>query len=509
MSSSLPSEMICSSAQLADLDTELLIVPWFEGDSRDVLPELDRATNGDVGRALAAGEFRAKAFELFLTTVTGEAWNARRIMLIGAGRAETSGSTLLRRVATAAALQARQRRISRAAFVVRAPGPLSDEQMVTLGRAAAEGLTLGEFNGGSHKTQDPAPGPPPLWTLALSGLPPGFADHVVRSRVLASCSNLARDLANEPGNLLTPREFAIRAAAVAYGGGVSVDVIDEQRIAKLGMGLLLGVSKGSAEPPRVVVFRHDPPDAPPGPVLGLVGKGITFDTGGISIKPADGMERMKDDMAGGASVACAMRAIGILGAPVRVIGVVPMAENMPGSRATRPGDVLMSAEGKSVEVINTDAEGRLILGDALWYARSLGATHLVDVATLTGAIVVALGRSVSGVFGTPEPWVQHVRQVGETVGDHMWPLPLVEDYRDQLKSEIADFTNTGGRPAGSITAALFLREFVGGLPWAHIDIAGTAWSEEARPYLPKGPSGVAVRTLAELALGLDRWVMHG
>jgi leucyl aminopeptidase len=211
------------------------------------------------------------------------------------------------------------------------------------------------------------------------------------------------------------------------------------------------------------------------------------------------MERMKDDMAGGAAVACAMRAIALLEAPMRVIGVVPATENMPGGRAIKPGDILRSAEGKTVEVINTDAEGRLILGDGLWYARRLGATHLVDVATLTGACVVALGKVTSGLFGAPDAWVEQVRRVANRAGDRVWPLPLFEDYRDQLKSDIADFTNTGGRPAGSITAAMFLQEFSGGLPWVHLDIAGTAWAEEAKPYLPKGASGVAVRTLASLA----------
>jgi leucyl aminopeptidase len=254
-----------------------------------------------------------------------------------------------------------------------------------------------------------------------------------------------------------------------------------------------------------MVFRHDPPGAPAYPVLGLVGKGVTFDTGGISIKPAEGMERMKDDMAGGAAVACAMRAIGLLKAPIRVIGIVPATENMPGGRAIKPGDILKSAEGKTVEVINTDAEGRLILGDGLWYARKLGATHLVDVATLTGAVVVALGKSTSGLFGTPAAWVEQVRRTALREGDRVWPMPIFDDYREQLKSDIADFTNTGGRAAGSITAALFLKEFTGGLPWVHMDIAGTAWAEEAKPYLPKGPSGVAVRTLAELAFTSAEW----
>jgi leucyl aminopeptidase len=280
---------------------------------------------------------------------------------------------------------------------------------------------------------------------------------------------------------------------------VRVEILDEDKIAELGMGLLLGVARGSSEPPRLIVFRYDPPGAPEKPVLGLVGKGITFDTGGISIKPAEGMERMKDDMSGGAAVACAMRAIALLKAPMRVVGVVPATENMPGGRAIKPGDILKSAAGKTVEVINTDAEGRLILGDGLWYARRLGATHLVDVATLTGAVVVALGKYTTGLFGNSEAWINTVRRVADRAGDRVWPMPLFDDYREQIKSEIADMMNTGGRAAGSITAAMFLKEFAEGLPWAHLDIAGTAWAEDARPYLPKGPSGVAVRTLAALA----------
>jgi leucyl aminopeptidase len=328
---------------------------------------------------------------------------------------------------------------------------------------------------------------------------------VARGRLLAECSNLAKGMANEPGNTLTPREFARRSEAIVAGTGLSFDVLDEKQIESLGMGLLLGVARGSSEPPRLMVIRHDPPGAPASPVLGLVGKGITFDTGGISIKPAEGMERMKDDMAGGAAVVCAMRAIALLKAPIKVIGVVPTTENMPGGRAIKPGDVLKSAQGTTVEVINTDAEGRLILGDGLWYARKLGATHLVDVATLTGAIVTALGKITSGLFGTHDKWSEIVRRVANRAGDRVWPLPLFDEYKDQIRSDIADLLNTGGRPAGSITAALFLKEFAGGLPWVHLDVAGTAWAEESKPYLPKGPSGIAVRTLAELAFTSGEW----
>jgi leucyl aminopeptidase len=252
-------------------------------------------------------------------------------------------------------------------------------------------------------------------------------------------------------------------------------------------------------------MRHTVDASPGAPVLGLVGKGVTFDTGGISIKPADGMERMKDDMAGGAAVICAMRAISLLKAPINVIGVVPSTENMPGGRAVKPGDVLTSASGKTVEVINTDAEGRLILGDALWYAQQLGATHLVDVATLTGAAVVALGKVSSALFGRPQPWVDAVGHAARIAGDRCWPMPLYEEYAEQLRSDIADIMNTGGRPAGACTAAMFLKEFAGNVPWAHLDVAGTAWADESRPWMPKGPSGVAVRTLAELAFTSKTW----
>ncbi len=230
------------------------------------------------------------------------------------------------------------------------------------------------------------------------------------------------------------------------------------------MGLLLGVARGSAEPPRMLIMRHAPKDAADAPVLGLVGKGITFDTGGISIKPADGMERMKTDMTGGAAVIGAMRAISLLRAPITAVGIVPMSENMPGGKAVKPGDVITGAGGKTVEVINTDAEGRLILGDGLWYAQQLGATHLVDVATLTGACVVALGRAASGLFGQPDAWVDLVRRTGHDAGDRLWPMPLYDEYADQLRSEIADLLNTGGRPAGACTAAMFLKEFAGEPP---------------------------------------------
>jgi leucyl aminopeptidase len=490
--------IVCTGNALSAVETDLLVVPWFEGEPVGAVPGLDDASGGEIGRALASKEFQPKPYELFIAPIVNASWRARRMALIGGGRSGEGTSDLLRKLASAAGLTAKQKRVERVAVVVRGSGDVSE-----LAQAIAEGLTLAEFDGGSYKTVEPASSPSPAWSVVLpdaaAAVIAAASEAVARGRILGECCNLARGLANEPGNTLTPTEFARRAAAIASEGGVRVEILDEKQIEKLGMGLLLGVARGSSEPPRLIVFRHEPPGAPQTPVLGLVGKGVTFDTGGISIKPAEGMERMKDDMAGGAAVACAMRAISLLKAPMRVIGIVPTTENMPGGRAIKPGDILKSANGKTVEVINTDAEGRLILGDGLWYARQLGATHLVDVATLTGAVVVALGKFTSGLFGAPDDWVERVRRVANRAGDRVWPMPLFDDYREQIKSEIADFTNTGGRPAGSITAALFLKEFTEGVPWAHLDIAGTAWAEEAKPYLPKGPSGVAVRTLAALA----------
>ena len=487
----------CTSGPLAGVDVDLVIVPWFEGDTASAAEGLDVASGGEITRALASKEWQGKAFDLLTIGIVDRGWRPRRVVLVGGGAREAATSDQLRKIAAAGGLAARQKRVERVALLVRGQGDPAE-----LAKAVAEGLTLSEFNAGSYKTGDP-PLPVPSWTVVVEGTADSrIAAAVNRGRILGDCSNLSRQLANEPGNTLTPREFARRAAAIAGEAGVRVEILDEHKIAELGMGLLLGVARGSDEPPRVIVFRYDPPGAPATPVLGLVGKGITFDTGGISIKPAEGMERMKDDMAGGAAVACAMRAIALLQAPIRVVGVVPTTENMPGGRAIKPGDILKSAAGKTVEVINTDAEGRLILGDGLWYARQLGATHLVDVATLTGAVVVALGKFASGLFGAPNEWVERVRAVADRAGDRVWPMPMFDEYKDQLKSEIADLTNTGGRPAGSITAAMFLKEFTGELPWVHIDIAGTAWTEEARPYQPKGASGVAVRTLAELAFAM-------
>jgi len=491
-----------SAASPADIDTDLMAVPIFEGDDMAAdLRALDGATGGALMRAQESGELTGRPYELLVTPVIN-GWRAARIAFIGAGKRADFSTERLRRVAGAAALGARQRRVQRLAWLNRGDLPL-----LAAVQAATEGIALSAFSGDRYKSGErSAPPIDQALIIAVSVEEPSELEAAIeRGRILGESSNIARELSNEPSNVLTPAIFAERAAEICGAAGVAVEILGEPEIEELGMGLLLGVARGSAEPPRVIVMRHRPAGAPNTPVLGLVGKGITFDTGGISIKPADGMERMKDDMAGGAAVICAMRAIGLLKAPINVIGIVPATENMPGGRAMKPGDVLTSASGKTVEVINTDAEGRLVLGDGLWYAQKLGATHLVDVATLTGAAVVALGKVTSAIFGQPDEWVEIVRRTAQDAGDRCWPMPLYDEYAEQLRSEIADMLNTGGRPAGACTAAMFLKEFAGGLPWAHLDVAGTAWADEAKPWMPKGASGVAVRTLAELAFTSATW----
>ena len=487
---SLP-ELHVTSTTLPAVRADLLAIPVFEEDDGDGdLADASKTLAGALAMARSTGEFRGKLFETLLERI--EPWATPRVLLIGCGRRAEFSVERARRVASAAGLAARTHRAAHVAFALGGAFP-SD-----MAQHAADGLTLAAFRGGRYKTVDPPQGRIEAVTLIADG-----ADAVrpaaERGRLIADCCNRARELADEPANRLPPRIFAERAVTALEGSSIATEILDERAIEKLGMGLLLAVGQASAEPPRLLVMRYVPAGAPAAPVLGLVGKGVTFDTGGISIKPADGMERMKDDMAGGASVVAAMRAIGLLRPPHRVIGVVPMAENMVGGRAVRPGDVLTSASGKTIEVLNTDAEGRLILADALWFAAREGATHLIDVATLTGACMVALGRVNSGLFGHPDSWRDAVASAAARAGDRVWPMPTDDDYFEQLKSEIADMVNVGGRPGGASTAAVFLKQFAAGKPWAHLDIAATAWAEEAKPWQPKGATSVAVRTLIEMA----------
>jgi leucyl aminopeptidase len=486
------------TSQAAEAAVDVLVVPVAGPDDDLVdLPWLDRASGGEISRARQAGALKNGLYDVFITPLPAGGAKAARVALIGAGEAAVRSAERWRRVAAAGAYAARKLGVRSMGVVIRGAG-----DAIVAAQHAADGCMSPEFDGGVYKEPQPGPTAGPL---AVAIVVPGadgarLTAAVRRGRIIGESSNFARSLANEPANVLTPAEFANRVAEAGRREGLDVDVLDEARITELDMRLLLSVAQGSALPPRLIVLKHNPPGAPASPVIGLIGKGITFDTGGVSIKPADGMDRMKSDMSGGAAVGAAMLAIARLQAPFKVIGLIPTAENMVGGRATRPGDVIRGASGKTVEINNTDAEGRLILGDALWYARQLGVTQMIDVATLTGACMVALGRHVSGLFGQPQPWVDAVAAAAAAAGDRVWPLPIYDEAREQLKSEIADMVNSAGRMGGAVTAAAFLREFAGDTPWAHLDIAGTSWAETKETYLPKGATGAAVRTLIELAM---------
>jgi leucyl aminopeptidase len=484
------------NTSFASADSDLIIVPLAQDRVEDALAKLDAVIADDVRSALQRGEFKAKPHEIYAAR-GAQGWRASRVVFVGGGSRHEIGAERLRRMATAAARVAHHQKRARIAWADLEPGTLSAAARVEI---IADGIVTANFDNGVHKSRD-SNGSQFFVSEAVILTGESVGDAATTGQTLGEAVNAARVLINEPGNFLPPRVLADKAAELGSVAGVSAEVLDEKKIEALGMGLLLGVARGSAEPPRLLALKYEPPNAPAGKMLGLVGKGITFDTGGISIKPSDGMERMKDDMAGGASVVAALRCIALQKLPIRAVAVVPMTENMPGGRATKPGDIHRGASGLTIEINNTDAEGRLILGDALWYARRLGATHLIDVATLTGAVVVALGKITTGLWGTPQPWVDHLRSAADRAGEKIWQMPLFEEYKDQLKSEIADMLNSPGRPAGSITAAMFLKEFAGDGPWAHLDIAGTAWAEESKPWQPKGATGTMIRTMVEVARG--------
>jgi leucyl aminopeptidase len=464
---------------------EALIVPVFEG---------AREQRFGAGELIEAGELTGKSLEMTLIHHLKEV-AAKRILLAGAGKPEKFDAPQLRRLSGAAVRFLKSKSVKKIALALE-PGHANAANV----SAAVEGAILGSFEPDRYKTGDEDKTSVESFTVAVEGGSPDLAAAAERGRILAEAQNFTRDLVNEPANLLTPLRMAEAARKMAAEFHLECEVLDREQMAKLGMGALLGVAQGSAEPPALIVIRYKPASGDSKAHLGLVGKGVTFDTGGISIKPAEGMEKMKYDMAGGASMLGAMRAIAQLRPAIPVTAFVPSVENMPGSRAQRPGDIVTAMSGKTIEVINTDAEGRLILADALHYAKQQGCTHLVDAATLTGAIVVALGHLNVGLFANEDGMRDRVMAAAKAEGDRMWNMPLEDDYKDYLKSPFADIANVGGRWGGAVTAAIFLKEFAGDTPWVHLDIAGTAWIDDNKPYISKGPSGVPVRTLVRLAL---------
>jgi leucyl aminopeptidase len=487
---------------LAGIETEALVTYVFDDNEgpQGRAAELDQAGGGLLGRLNKSGELTGKSLETTLIHAPA-GLKAARLLLIGAGKREQFNAAVLRKIAGVASRYLKARAVHNFVFAVRENGATQENA-----QAITEGLVTADFETDKYKSEKKKD--KFIDAVAIAGF--GDAEKAVgekgiaRGLIIAEAQNFTRDLVNEPSNKLTPKILAEKAQAMAKEAGLAVEILDEKKIADLKMGALLSVAQGSVEPPRMIVITYTPANVKAGaPVVGLVGKAVTFDTGGISIKPADGMEKMKYDMAGGATMIGIMRALAALKPNVKVICVVPATENMPGGKAQKPGDIQTAMSGKTIEVLNTDAEGRLILADGVHYAKQLGATHLVDAATLTGAIVVALANVNVGVFGSDQAWTDKLLASAKEAGEKMWQLPMDDEYREFIKGSFADIQNIGsGKGGGSITGAWFIREFAGDTPWIHLDIAGTAWNDDAKPWLAKGPTGVGLRTLVQLISSL-------
>ena len=489
---------------IASYPAKAIIVTLFEGTAPSgATAAVDQALGGAISQLIKEGEVHGKANELTLVHTLGRI-PSPRVLVLGLGKPQEFDLDKLRNAIAAAARHLRSNGADSVATVAHGTGArgLSPEACA---QAIVEGAVLGLYTFQRHKKkeEDEREISDLILVEREAAKLRALRRGVERGRILAEATNWARDLANEPANYLTPTDMAERAKAVAAERGLECQVLERKDMEKLGMGALLGVAKGSHQPPKFIIlhYRGGKEGATP---LGLVGKGITFDTGGISIKPAPGMGEMKSDMAGGAAVIAAMSAIAQLKPKINVTALVPATENMPGGGAQKPGDVVRAMNGKSIEVVNTDAEGRLILADALSYARRLGLSPVVDVATLTGAIVTALGRAIMGAMTNNETLLDRLREASAAAGEKLWQLPLLEEYKEHIKSEVADIKNTGNREAGSITGALFLQEFIEDTPWVHLDIAGVNQVEKEKGVLVKGSSGIPVRTLVNLALSLAR-----
>jgi leucyl aminopeptidase len=486
----------------SSIQTDAVVTYIFDKDNKidGVLADIDQAMAGHIAALAAGGELTAKPLEMVLLHFP-EGMDAKRLLLVGAGKPDKFETNDLRKIAGTALRYLKSRGVKKFVFLAR-----EGERGPAAAQAVAEGLLVGDFESDKYRTDKK--NIREIQSVSLAGFEAvpaaALTAAVENGRVIAESQNFARDLINEPSNRLTPRMLAARAEAMAKEVGLRIEILDERKISELKMGALIGVAQGSFEPPRVIVVHYSPDNPKPGaPVLGLVGKAVTFDTGGISIKPAENMEKMKYDMGGGATMLGAMRALAYLKPAVSVIAVIPATENMPGGHAQKPGDVQTAMSGKTIEVINTDAEGRLILADGITYAKKLGCTHLIDAATLTGAIQVALGTVHVGAFGTPREFLDQFLASTKSAGEKMWPMPMDDEYEELIKSTIADIRNTGtGKGGGAITAAWFIKEFAEDTPWVHLDIAATCWVDEGRPWLAKGPTGIAIRSIIDFAMKL-------
>jgi leucyl aminopeptidase len=503
-----------TSSSPSNIASELLAVFAVDhatNKTNDSKPEIrllveDPAMVQAAETVLASGEFKAEPNETLLLHAPA-GLRAKRLLLIGLGKAAKLTPHEVRKGAGVAVRFAKPRGLRELAIAT----PVADglDPRLTV-RAVAEGASLADFDSDTYRSDRKDRSVQSVQVVHSANADPAEAEAGLREGViLAESQNFTRSMVNEPGNRLTPTIFGERAAAMCREVGLECSVYGADKLRDLKMGAFLSVAQGSEEPPALIVMTYEPKNARPDTVLGLVGKGITFDSGGISIKPSDSMEKMKYDMAGGAAMIGAMRAIALLQPAVKVIGIVCATENMPSGKAQKPGDVQIAMPapgkaGKAIEIINTDAEGRLVLADGVTYAKQLGATHLIDAATLTGAVGVALGMINGGVFSNDEDTYQRFADGLKASGERFWRLPVEDDYRELIKSSIGDIKNTGGRYGGAITAAMFIKEFVEDTPWIHLDIAGVAWVDDAKPWQASGPTGVAVRSIVEWVRSYSR-----
>ncbi len=490
------------SGDIAKTESQCIVVNLFEGVAGPggATGAVDHALNGMLTELIASGDIRGKSGELTLLHTFGKI-PAPRVLVAGLGKSAEFSVDKVRDLSANVARYMRGKRIGECATIAHGAG-IAGLPAEACAQAVAEGAVLGLYRFDRHKkTDDDAFDVQSMRIVENDSARTAVIERAAeRGATLAEAANFARDLANEPANILTPTELAARAEAMAADVGLGCKIFDRAHVEQMGMGSFLGVAQGSAQPPKFIVLTYrGGGEAKP---LGLIGKGITFDTGGISIKPNEGMQEMKGDMSGGGAVIAAMMAIAKLKPQINVTALVPATENMPSGTAVKPTDVLRAMNGKTIEVVNTDAEGRLILADALCYAIQLDLSPIVDVATLTGAISIALGNVAYGVFSPSDPLVDRIDTASKTSGEKCWRLPMFAEYKELNKSQIADMKNSGARGAGSIAAAFFLKEFVDDRPWAHLDIAGVDFSDADKGVLVKGSSGIPVRTLVNLALDL-------
>jgi leucyl aminopeptidase len=500
----------------SQLETECLAVTVIDTGDKKAAPGVlssDPAVVAAAADLIASGEVTGKIFETVMLHKPAGV-KAKRLLFVGGGKAKNFSAYELRKMAGTAVRFLKPKGIRSFAFVApedwRGKADQSSQSTHVAERSGAaeavraivEGAFVGNFEPNTYQSDRKDQAIDQLTVVAPAKDQKQAERAIDEARILGESQNFTRELVNEPGNKMTPTELANRAREMVESLNLpelKIQIHDGDFIKEKKMGAFWSVSQGSDEPPALIVMTYTPAGAPEKPVLGLVGKGITFDSGGISIKPADGMEKMKYDMAGGATMIGAMRAIALLKPKLKITAIVLATENMPSGKAQKPGDVQIAMSGKSIEIINTDAEGRLVLADGLFYARQLGCTHLIDAATLTGAVVVALGSINAGIFANDDAMYNRFSQALDKAGEKMWRMPLDDEYKEIIRSNIADIVNSGGRWGGAITAAMFLKEFAEETPWLHLDIAGTAWTEEQKPWIAKGPSGIALRSLVEFA----------